>query len=139
MSLPDTSKCRSCGQCANCSRQSDCKLLKLKSSISKVPKEPWLQSTRLETQLPAKSSVCRSGKVARVCREVSLLPLKSRYLCYRNKVSLIFARFRHLYKRHKCVTPTTSCTCSTSSCTEDKHFSGTIAFGCKQARQAMFQ
>lgn len=77
---PDTSSCRSCGHCPSCGRHSGCSPLKLRSSTSRLVKEPLGQSTRLVTQLPGSSSVCKAGSVANGCKEASWLPLRSKCL-----------------------------------------------------------
>lgn len=55
--------------------------LKLRSSTSRLGKEPGGQSIRLVTQLPGSSSVCRIGRWVSGAKEASLLPLKSKCLC----------------------------------------------------------
>ncbi len=77
---PDTSSCRSCGHCPSCGRHSSCNPLKLRSSTSRLVKDPIGQSIRLVTQLPGSSSVCKAGSIAKGCKEAIWLPLRSKCL-----------------------------------------------------------
>ena len=77
---PDTSSCRSCGHCPSCGRHSGCSPLKLRSSTSRLAKDPVGQSIRLVTQLPGSSSVCKAGSIAKGCKEATWLLLRSKCL-----------------------------------------------------------